>query len=60
MLTLSFVCEKTIGPAWTSRVEGVDEVRNIEAQIDELAARLWGLSKAELKEIQQPLAELRS
>ena len=33
-------------------------VREIEAQIDALAAQLWGLTEAELKEIQQSLAEL--
>jgi SAM-dependent methyltransferase len=36
-----------------------EEVRDIEAEVHELAAKLWGLSKAELKEIQQSLAELR-
>lgn len=29
-----------------------------EAEIDELAADLWGLSKAELKDIQDSLADL--
>ena len=33
-------------------------VKEIEAEIDTLAARLWGLADAELKEIQQSLAEL--
>jgi len=36
-----------------------DEMREIEAKMDELAGQLWGLSKAELEEIQQSLAELR-
>lgn len=35
------------------------QVRDIEAQIEELAARAWGLTEAELSEIQQLLAELR-
>ena len=38
----------------------LDTVKDAEAAIDELAAQLWGLSKAELKEIQQSLAELRA
>ncbi|HBY98372.1 MAG TPA: hypothetical protein DEP84_31260 [Chloroflexi bacterium] len=33
-------------------------VRDIEAEIDRLAAQLWGLTEAELKEIQESLAEL--
>lgn len=33
-------------------------VREIEAEIDELAAQLWGLTEAELREIQESLAEL--
>lgn len=34
-------------------------VREIEAEIDQLAARLWGLTGAELREIQESLEELR-
>jgi hypothetical protein len=34
------------------------EVKRIEAEIDRLAARLWGLTEAELREIQRGLAEL--
>lgn len=33
-------------------------LRRIEARIDRVAARVWGLSRAELKEIQQTLREL--
>jgi len=33
-------------------------VREIEAEIDRLAAKLWGLTEAELQEIQESLAEL--
>jgi hypothetical protein len=33
-------------------------VREIEGEIDRLAAQLWGLTDAELREIQQSLAEL--
>jgi len=33
-------------------------LRQIEAEVDEQAARLWGLTEAELREIQQSLAEL--
>jgi hypothetical protein len=33
-------------------------VREIETEIDRLAAQLWGLTEAELKEIQESLAEL--
>ncbi len=33
-------------------------VREIEAEIDRLAAELWGLSKQELEEIQRSLEEL--
>jgi hypothetical protein len=35
-------------------------MREIEEETDGLAAKLWGLSKAELKEIQQSLTELRA
>lgn len=35
-----------------------ERVREIEAEIDELAAQLWGLTEAELCEIQESLAEL--
>ena len=34
-------------------------VREIETEIDRLAARLWGLTAAELKEIQESLQELQ-
>jgi len=34
-------------------------VREIEAEIDRLAAQLWGLTEAELREIQESLEELR-
>ena len=34
-------------------------VRAIEAEIDRLAAQLWGLTEAELREIQESLAELK-
>jgi len=33
-------------------------MREIEAEVDRLAARLWGLTDAELREIQESLAEL--
>ena len=33
-------------------------MREIEAEIDWLAAQLWGLTDAELQEIQESLAEL--
>jgi len=33
-------------------------VREIEAEIDRLAAQLWGLTEAELGEIQRNLEEL--
>jgi hypothetical protein len=34
-------------------------VREIEAEIDQLAAELWGLSQQELEEIQRSLEELQ-
>ena len=34
-------------------------VREIEAEIDRLAAELWGLSQQELEEIQRSLEELK-
>jgi len=34
------------------------KVREVEGEIDELAAELWGLTKAELREIQESLEEL--
>ena len=34
-------------------------VSDLEEQIDELAAKLWGLSKEELKEIKDSLEEMR-
>ena len=37
---------------------GAARVQQIEAEIDRLAAGLWGLTDAELKEIQESLAEL--
>jgi hypothetical protein len=33
-------------------------VREIEAEVDRLAAALWGLTDAELREIQESLEEL--
>lgn len=33
-------------------------IKAIESEIDRLAAQLWGLSDAELREIQESLAEL--
>jgi hypothetical protein len=36
----------------------VGKVAQIEAEIDHLAAQMWGLTDAELKEIQESLAEL--
>ncbi len=46
--------------AHQAAAEGDKEtVASIERRIDELAAELWGLTKAELKEIQESLAELR-
>ena len=33
-------------------------VWEVEAEVDRLAARLWGLTDAELREIQESLAEL--
>jgi len=36
-----------------------EEVKEIEAEIDRLAARLWGLTDEELQEIQESLAELQ-
>jgi hypothetical protein len=36
----------------------VVRVREIEAEIDRLAAQVWGLTEAELREIQASLAEL--
>jgi hypothetical protein len=35
-------------------------VREIEAEIDQLAAELWGLTEGELREIQESLEELQS
>ena len=37
---------------------GID-VNDLEEQIDELAAELWGLSKAELREIKESLEEMQ-
>jgi hypothetical protein len=34
-------------------------IRELEQRIDELAAEMWGLTKAELKEIHESLAELK-
>jgi hypothetical protein len=39
-------------------VEDAARVREIEAEIDRLAAELWGLSEQELEEIQRSLEEL--
>ncbi len=39
--------------------EDEDAVRAIEAEIDALAAKVWGLKEAELREIQESLEELR-
>jgi len=36
-----------------------DEMRAIEAEIDALAAKVWGLEERELREIRESLAELR-
>ena len=36
----------------------ITRVAAIEAEIDQLAARLWGLTEAELRDIQESLAEL--
>ncbi len=38
----------------------IDSVASIEAEIDELAAQLWGLTDKELKDIQDSLADLRA
>jgi len=47
--------------AHRAAAEGDQEtVSNIEKRIDELAAEMWGLTKEELKEIQESLAELKS
>jgi hypothetical protein len=35
-----------------------DKVQQIEAEIDQLAAQVWGLTGVELKEIHESLAEL--
>ncbi|MCD6290598.1 MAG: hypothetical protein J7M34_08855 [Anaerolineae bacterium] len=35
-----------------------ERVQEIEAEIDELAAELWGLTKEELREIRESLEEL--
>ena len=47
---------------WRAVLAGVAgeaaRVREIEAEIDRLAAKLWGLTEAELQEIQESLAEL--
>ncbi len=37
-----------------------EKIASIEQRIDELAAEKWGLTKEELKEIQESLAELKS
>jgi hypothetical protein len=37
-----------------------ERVAGIEAQIDDLAAQLWGLTDKELKDIQDSLADLQS
>ncbi len=34
------------------------ELAEIEAQVDQAAAELWGITPAELKEVQRSLAEL--
>ena len=45
--------------AHKAAAQGDDEaVRAIEAEIDALAAKVWGLSEAELREIQERLEEL--
>jgi hypothetical protein len=38
--------------------EDTARVREVESEVDRLAARLWGLAEAELREIQESLAEL--
>jgi len=45
----SEVCE-------TSEVSG--QLAEVEAQVDEAAAQLWGITEAELQEIRRSLAEL--
>ncbi len=37
-----------------------DALRQAEAEIDELAAQLWGITPAELRAIQEALAEMES
>jgi hypothetical protein len=44
--------------AHAAAAENAARVREIEAEIDRQAAKLWGLTEAELKEIQESLAEL--
>jgi hypothetical protein len=39
--------------------EDEEAVREIEAEIDQLAAELWGLSRQELEDIQGSLADLQ-
>ena len=52
-----------LGPGMALRIWAMaadaGRVREIEAEIDRLAAKLWGLSKQELEEIQRSLEELR-
>jgi len=43
-----------------ARREDAAELARLEAEIDRQAAQLWGLSEAELREIQQSLAEVSS
>jgi SAM-dependent methyltransferase len=46
------------GDPSTALRAGAARVREIEAEVDRLAAGLWGLTDAELQEIQESLAEL--
>lgn len=43
----------------TVSVGDINDIPRIQAEIDQLAARLWVLSAAELRDIQESLAELQ-
>jgi len=42
-----------------ARIDNKEELENIEEEIDEISAQIWGLTKEELKDIRLSLEELR-
>jgi hypothetical protein len=58
LVHLSQRAHELSSPAYNGVQDSQVELQQLEAEIDRQAARLWGLSDAELREIQRSLAEL--